>query len=378
MEAKLAQVMGQMKISTEDLSGRTGINAARITEIAAGADANLNELRSLSSALGLSLDDLMPPDKGSESGRLLFRSAALQHERTDPVALDRISRKMDYSLALVEGRGHASLGWLNEFANSGSTYLDAEKNAATFRRLFFEDDQVSPLFRLPQVAAHRMNVLLFTVKARAFDGASALIAGVPFVFVAERFPSRMLFTLAHEIAHLLSHHGNSGDFACVDKTTSDDSEFRASRRIEEQFAHAFASCLLMPAAGVGIALKKIREVHQIKGRSLGDVEVLFLSRIYGVSFAAAAKRCEDLRLLPRGGARSLDEHLKKEFGSAEKRAAALNLPEGPPIDFPPIPERLLAAAIEKIRSGEISVGRASALLGLSVSELFAVNAPAAN
>ncbi len=361
-----------------ELSRLAGLEEPRMEELAAGADASLSELRKISEALKLTITDLMPPDTNGKSSQLLFRSVALQRQKADPVTLDNISRKMDYSLSLVGDAVERRSWWLPRFERGGASYPEAERNAALFRELFFEGDQVSPLFSLPSIATHRMNVIVFTVKAKGFDGASAFLSGVPFVFVSERFPPRMLFTLAHELGHLLSHHDVSEDFAFVDKSVSAASEFRPSRKVEEQYAHAFASCLLMPAAGVGIALKKVREILHVASGSLGDIELLFLSRIYGVSFAAAARRCEDLRLLPRGGAQSLDESLKQRYGSAEKRAEALPLPEKPPVEFPPVPEQLLIAAVEKIRSGEISIGRAATVLGLSIADLFAANAPVSN
>jgi len=129
----------------------------------------------------------------------------------------------------------------------------------------------------------------------------------------------------------------------------------------------------MPGPGLGIALQKIREIYEIKNDFVGDIEVSLLSRIFGVSFIAAARRCEDLRLLPRGGAESLNERLSKEFGSPEKRANEVGLPPRPKIDFPIVPRQLLSAAIRQIRSGTISIGRAASMLGLSISELMLAN-----
>ena len=134
----------------------------------------------------------------------------------------------------------------------------------------------------------------------------------------------------------------------------------------------------MPRQGLGITLRKIREMQQRPNKELGDLELLLLSRIYGVSFYAAAKRCEDLQLLPRGGAASLTESLTKEYGSPEKRAEAANLPPRPKSEFPKMPAPLLKAALDKVRSGQISVGKASSILGLSIADLLAANAPRTN
>jgi hypothetical protein len=85
-----------------------------------------------------------------------------------------------------------------------------------------------------------------------------------------------------------------------------------------------------------------------------------------------------LGLLPKGGAISLNEALKKKYGSPEKRAEAAGLPPRPEVRFPRLPPRLLRAAVEKVRSGEISVGKASSILGLSIADVLAVNAPRVN
>jgi Zn-dependent peptidase ImmA (M78 family) len=201
---------------------------------------------------------------------------------------------------------------------------------------------------------------------------------VPFVFVSAQFPPRMLFTLAHECGHLVAHHNPTESFAVIDESTDAEGPSSPNKANEERYAGAFASALLMPRASVGIALKKIREAAKITQDALGDLEIGYLARIFGVSFWAAARRCEDLALLPRGGAASLNEKLVKEYESAEKRAEQAGLPPRQEVKFPPVPQTLLAAAIERVRSGELSVGRAASILGLSIGDLMAANAPTAH
>ncbi len=187
----------------------------------------------------------------------------------------------------------------------------------------------------------------------------------------------MLFTLAHELGHLIAHHDPLSSFAVIDETTGSDADRRGTNA-EERYADTFASALLMPPDSTGIALKKIRSLAKTDSGVIGDLEIAYLARIYGVSFWAAARRCEQLKILPPGGAFSLNAALIKSHGSAEKRAEQAGLPPRPVIDFPSIPSSLLASAVEKIQSGELSIGRASNLLGLSISELMAANAPIAH
>jgi len=208
------------------------------------------------------------------------------------------------------------------------------------------------------------------------EGASAFISGIPFVFVSRRFPGRMLFTCAHELGHLLAHHEPNSEFAIFDAEEVID---HSNRSHEERFAHSFASALLLPRAGLGIVLNKVRTLANVPpDDAVGDIELLYASRIFGVSFEVAARRCEDLQLLPKGGARSLNEKLKEEYGSAEKRAESLHLPPRPEVSFQPVPNVLLSSVVKKIRGGELSVGRASMMLGLSIGDLLAANAAASS
>jgi hypothetical protein len=92
-------------------------------------------------------------------------------------------------------------------------------NAAVFRRLFCNDDQLSPLHSLPKIVTKQMGAMVFVLRSPDLDGASAFFDGVPFAFVSARFPPRMLFTLAHECAHLVAHHDPAESFAVIDETT---------------------------------------------------------------------------------------------------------------------------------------------------------------
>jgi len=321
----------------------------------------------------MDLHDLLPPHPRHQSFGFLFRAGG---KEVDEVTSSTLSRRIGYSMDLLDAPAARYAWWTSKFSRRDLSYEDAEANAETFRKLFLSDDQLSPIFGLADLATEALGVFLFLVRTARFEGASAYVEGLPFVFLAERFGPRMLFTLAHEIGHLIAHPDPNQGFAVVDFQT--EKRPQAAKSAIEFYAHAFASCLLMPRQGIGITLRKIREMEDKPNRQLGDLELLLLARIYGVSFYCAAKRCEDLDLLPRGGAASLDESLRREYGSPEKRAEAANLPPRPQIQFPRMPSPLLRAALNKVRSGEMSVGKASSILGLSIADLFATNAPRAN
>jgi len=355
------------------LSQRTGISRERIDQLSKEAEPNLEELRVLAAFFRVDLRDLLPPHPRHGVFKLLFRSGGSE---VDDATSSALSRRIGYSVELLgEGRGSRP-AWIEKFRRDTQSYEDAEANAEQFRRLFLADDQLSPMFSLPELAPEALGTLIFIVRTSRFEGASAYVEGLPFIFLAETFGPRMLFTLAHEIGHLIAHHDPDKGSAIVDVQT--ETRPQASKNAPEFYAHAFASCLLMPRRGVAITLRKIREMQEQPNKELGDLELLLLARIYGVSFYAAAKRCEDLQLLPRGGAASLNESLTKEYGSAEKRAEAASLPPRPTSEFPKMPAPLLKAALDKVRSGQMSVGKASSILGLSIADLLAANAPRSN
>ncbi len=361
------------KKKDSELAKRTGISPDRIERLASDAEPTLEEIRLFAGFFRVDLRDLLPLNPRHQSFGLLFRSSG---KNVDEVTSAALSRRIGYSVELLGDRRAKFSDWTQDFVKGNLSYQTAEDNAAVFRKLFVSDDQIGPLFRLPELAPEALGILIFLVPTQRFEGASAYISGLPFVFLKKTFGPRMLFTLAHEIGHLIAHHDPERGFAIVDAQT--ESRPQASKNADEFYAHAFASCLLMPRQGIGIALRKIREMQDQSNKELGDLEVLLLARIYGVSFYTAARRCEDLELLPKGGAASLNESLTKEFGSPEKRAEAANLPPRPESIFPQMPAPLLNAALGKVRSGEISVGKASSILGLSIADLLAVNAPRAH
>jgi Zn-dependent peptidase ImmA (M78 family) len=353
------------------LSAKTSISVARLQELSQGADPSMREVRALSNALKLSIQDFAPPPKEADRAGVLFREIAKRKRVPADALVEALSRKMGYSLELLKDAPTSVPWWTKEFATLPKD--NPEKFAWHFRQLFRGGDQVSPLSSLPTLLVERLQVVLHVINTPHLEGASAYIKGTPFMFVATRFPARMLFTCAHELGHVLAHHDAAADFAMIDSAADLDNHH--SRSGTERFAHAFASALLIPLAGLGIVLKKVRESAGSPSESpIGDVELLYVARIFGVSFEVAARRCEDADLLPRGSAVSLNEKLKEEYGSAEKRADMLNLPPRVPISFPPMPQRLLASVVEHIRAGDLSIGRASMMLGLSIGDLLAANA----
>lgn len=371
---QLQELLRAQNVDAPKLSASTGIPVERILALASGAEPSMGELRKLSAALRLSINDFAPPNKTERDVDLLFRRAPIAGGEIPNTAVLGLSKKMASSLDLLKSAKGQAPWWFSEFKHYDNSGASAEENAFIFRKIFCGGDQLSPLLSLPKVVSDRMGAMVFVIRSSDMDGASAFFDGIPFIFVSARFRGRMLFTLAHEIGHLVAHHDPAQSFAVIDELI--DVEGASPKRPNaERYADAFASALLMPSPSVGMALKKVREIAKITANEIGDLEINYLARIFSVSFWAAAKRCEDLGLIPRGGAVSLNDHVKKKYGSAEKRAEEAGLPPRPEIDFPPVPRPLLMSAVEKVRAGELSIGRAAEIIGISISDLITANAP---
>ncbi len=374
---KLSDHLRSESVNVDKLSAKAGVAPERMRALAADAEPTLGELRRIASALGIPMLDFAgAPSATDQQADLLFRKAIVAGKPVSPAAVSSLSRRMSRSFELLRSsRQGGAPWWLSEFEHGDETLQSAERNASIFRKLFCNDDQLSPLLSLPKIVIDRMEAMLFVVRSQDFDGASAFFDGVPFAFVSARFRGRMLFTLAHECGHLVSHHNPEDSFAIIDEAIEDAPVADPKRASSERYADAFASALLMPSMSTGLTLKKVREIAKITDNEIGDLEIGYLARIFGVSFWAAARRCEDLSLLPRGGAAALNDRIAKEYGSAEKRGDEAGLPPRPEIDFPRVPWPLMASAVERVRAGELSVGRAAAIVGLSISDLMAANAP---
>jgi Zn-dependent peptidase ImmA (M78 family) len=376
---RLADILRADSIDVMKLSRKTDIPVERLRALSEGANPTVSELRRLGDALKMSIVDFASPNSRERETDLLFRRAPVSGKPVPSGAVMGMSRRMASSFDLLLKGNHKNGPWWSARFGSGENALEsAERNAAIFRTLFCNNDQLSPLHSLPKIVIERMGVVVFVLRTSDLDGASAYFDGVPFVFVSARFPPRMLFSLAHECGHLVAHHNPAQSFAIIDETTDAEGPSSFNEANEERYANVFASALLMPRVSVGVALKKIREMAKITQDAVGDLEIGYLARIFGVSFWAAARRCEDLALIPSGGAASLNEKLVKEYGSAEKRAEQVGLPPRQEVSFPPVPQTLLASAVDRIRSGELSVGRAATLLGLSVEDIMVANAPTAH
>ena len=102
--------------------------------------------------------------------------------------------------------------------------------------------------------------------------------------------SREIFTLAHEIGHLILHMGIGNSFM--------DDSLTISGRVEdenEKEANYFAACLLMPAEDVHKFID--HEIADFESNRLGTLDVARMMSEFNVSFDMALNRLESLGII---------------------------------------------------------------------------------
>lgn len=366
MQTILSNIL-KFKLSAEELSQKSGINLSRLNEILDGSvEPYMGEIRAIAKALKVRPEFLMAKDDDYQTVNALFRENI--DRNTDPV-YDKVSYMLTNAVNILQG-SYVSREIHRAFPKVENNYEGALNIATIFRQEYFNSDYYSPILELPNIVADKLNcVLIVSEIGRGIDGVSAIINDIPFIIIAPRFRPRMLFTLAHELGHIIAHHTDEENFAIVDQTY----KIYQRKRGQERFAHAFASEILLPQEGLASTLKVIREQLSIKGDFFGEMELLYLSRLFGVSFEVAAQRCENLGLIPNGSGISLYESLKKKYGGPEKRAEQLGILERPEIRFPAISSNLMQPIIDKINSGELSLGKAAELLSIPTSDIITYN-----
>lgn len=359
----------KFNVPVDKLSKKSNIPLQRLNSILASTEEPLiSEVTAIARALKVQPDFLFAPSQSYNAVNALFRKAVNNKQQ---VVADKVAYIISNILEVI-GNYRPNVEIIDRFPKVENTFQGVNQLVSIFRRDFAKADFYSPLLNLPELIASELDCILLVAElGEGVDGASAIINGIPFILISPRFKPRMLFTLGHEIGHIIAHHRDHTNFGNIDFEHQ-----RTSKKIreEEVFAFAFASDLLLPVEGVANTLRFLRKQFQITVDFLTEFEILYISRIFGVSFEVAALRCENLGFLPNGAAFSFSESLKKDYGSAEKRAEQLQLPERPEIVFPKVSSNLMKAVIEKIVDGNLSLGRAAEILSITTSELVHFNA----
>jgi Zn-dependent peptidase ImmA (M78 family) len=367
----IAAHVASRNMTVEKAAKKAGMTPERFEQVASGAKATLGEMRGIAKALQVPMSSLMEREReAAEPIKMLFRQTLEQREAIEVAShVDVLSAQVRDALSIACGL-RSDLTWLDLFNGMEPDPDNASAFADLFRQKFGGMGDLEPFPELPSVLA-ALGVLLLFSRDPSIEGVSAIVEGHAIVIIGPRtFRPRMLFTIAHELGHLVAHHGHRDHgYAHLDKEAD---WSRSPRRTEEKFADAFASAVLLPQHGVLSALKVVREHLGISNQPLGAAEIAWIAHLFHVSFEVAARRFETFGLLPASGARAFYQRLQDDFKNPEKFAADVGVPARQELVIETTPA-LMQFAAAKVRAGKLSLGKAAELLNVPVSAIVVAN-----
>lgn len=228
------------------------------------------------------------------------------------------------------------------------------------------DDDIQPILDLPDQLTRHFGTVTFPIESSEIASAGVMIDRMAFLFVSTKLAHNKLSECARVFAKVVAAASRSDmeDTAFV-------ATFPACRTAgpRETLATNFAGYLLVPTRGLAITLKKVREILNVQKAEVGDIELLYTSRIFGVSFEDLARRCEREGLLPPGGTRIMERFLAERFGGPEARATNLALPVRPQIEIHSIPNALMSILAEQVEAGRMSSDEVAYWLNLTPAKV---------
>lgn len=357
----LATSLASLGADRKRLARRTRLSLERIDQILAGSEITARELRLISEALRLPLDALLKADQSQRRGDVRFRKTP---RKSPPLAaearIEHLAKFLARSRLMPPRRK-----WLVKASLQSRPSIEAA--ALEIRALICgRDEMLGPLPDLGQRVDRAGLASTVVMQDLGVEGASTKIEGAGLIVVAARnYAPRMLFTCAHELAHIVLGHAKD-DTWLIDESTI---EAFDSENEQERLSNTFASALLQPAQGVTRFLEIVRERFPVGSDQISSTEILLMSRYFGTSFYAAAMRLEHLDIAPIGTAASLDRAIQDDHVSAERYADTLQLPPRTVISFPIISPVMKARVSGAVESGEVSLGRVGDVLGYSRIEM---------
>jgi Zn-dependent peptidase ImmA (M78 family) len=354
-EYLLAQKMPPEKVAS------LGLSYERVEELYNDFEPTIEEIRKIAHGLRVAARDLILPVNRELGSRAKLRSNF--NYKYDDWSFYEACRIENRFIELADAVGiHSNLPFFVDFERTPNS---AEQLSRIFRVNFLQEDLSSSLIDLPYLLFKKFEVITFLFSSKKIDGASFRRNGSAIIAIAERNDIRMLYTLAHELGHLLvdiSDYENSEAWIDEDVFSVHD----ASVRQIEFFANEFAASLLIPVEGL---LEEVKSVNaSLDGPDqLTAYHIGCIARRFGTSFSVAARRCENLSLIDTGGAVALENAVKKTYQSAEKYADLMNIPERPRVNWLNPAHLTLKRLLPEFETGALSWVRMHELFNLKIN-----------
>lgn len=343
-------------LKAADLAGALGVDASAVSNLEHGRrSVKADELGVIADFLGVSQFAILEPD--SLLGRLPVAQRTNGDEAAGQDSLMQLTALAELHQVLDEG-GHPAPPRPGEPPPQDSAWLKHADALADWaqRRLA---PAASGKDRLTELAAAieaklGVDVMVESLGADAPLGLSITDPEFSFILVnADQLRSRALFTLAHELGHVLNSDGT---------TINIDRDLRA-RSDEERLANAFAAAFLMPE-------KEIRETIDEFGRGAESLARMLLG--FGVSYETLIYRLHNLRVINAEGRdrlrrtrwASLIEHLDDEEVARSLLAARGARPERRP------PTLLASRCLHGALDGTVGAGPLARLLDADIDDMI--------
>lgn len=349
------------KIAPETLV-RAGLSESRSRELFENHEPTIEEIRAISRTLRVPARDLIIPLRRASSDQTRFRSnfnySSNEFSLLEALRVDSRFLEISDSIEI-----QSELPFFLEFPKDANS---AEHLSRIFRTDLLDRDLISPLVDLPTIIFNKFRVITFLFSSRNIDGACFRGDKSAIIGIAERNDIRMIYTLAHEICHLLT----DVDDADPNGTWFDEDVLKPNRkdvRTDELFANEFAAALLIPVEGLRRQIAIANALIEPKPPSLTAFHIAHIARRFGTSFYVAGRRCESLGLLNTGATAALQNALNRQYGSAEKYADEVGIAARDPIDWLFPVKSVVNLNYERIIRGDISLSYLSNIMNLRLS-----------
>ena len=343
-------------LKAADLAERLGVDPSAVSNLENDRrGVKAEELGTIADFLGVSQLAILEPD--SLLGRLPVAHRTNGDESASRDSLMRLTALAELHQVLTDG-GHPAAVLIGEPPGPNSRWLQHATALADWALEFLPPaaDGEDRLAGLATAIEYRLgvDVMVESLGRAAPLGLSITDAEFSFILVnADQQRSRALFTLAHELGHVLSGDGS---------TINIDRDLRA-RTDEERLANAFAAALLMPEPEIGKAIDDY-------GRGADCLARMLLR--FGVSYETLVYRLHNLQIINADGRdrlrrirwASLVEHVEDDEIARSLLAARGARPERRP------PALLAARCLQGALDGTVGAGPLARLLDVDIDDMI--------
>ena len=343
-------------LKAADLANALEVDASAVSNLEHGRrSVKADELAVIADFLGVSQLAILEPD--SLLGRLPVAHRTIDDASVNQDSMMRLTALAELHQVLVDG-GHPAPSCTDEPPPPGSRWLQQANALADWAQRLLApaangEDRLSELATAIE-AKLCVDVMVESLGEDAPLGVSITDSEFSFILVnADQLRSRALFTLAHELGHVLNNDGT---------TITIDRDLRA-RSDEERLANAFAAAFLMPEP-------EIRETIDQYGRGAESLARMLVG--FGVSYETLIYRLHNLGIINAEGRdrlrrvrwASLIEHLDNDELARGLLAARGARPERRP------PTLLTIRCMHGALDGTVGAGPLARLLDVDVDDMI--------